>query len=503
MRRSPLQLAGLVLALACLLALVLWALRGEDAPAADAVRRDAEEPSEPPPAVLVGRGVEDGDLVDVEEAPEGEPADEKDVPGDTYVVEGVVRLAGNGEPCPFQRVVASWYELDVEKQSLRRHHVDAETDAEGLFRLEAAGPGPSDFGLGPGLQVLRWHVVGDEESRLIAIEPGAVTKVVLWAWKTFRLQGVVEDERGRPLDGVQVEYTVPQLEGPNLMLFSSRPSTSGGGRFDIGPFPEDPRDGLSEERLAGLDSSLAIYFRQDGYATLRLDPWSVDPTERDRLTVCMTRGHALAGVLVDDAGRPLGDAVVAAEYGDVYQLRRATRTDANGRWRLDALTPGPMTLLARAFADDAKARREMTLAADDLDVRLVAETIRLSRPPVTYPVLGLQLVDVDDEIRAAYDVPEHVKVMIFDPGDDPARLGIGRLERGYGLWHVGRDPVESVRDAIQRLLDGTKTKPGFFVRVRVVYTFWDERMRGTNTQHVRVTEEDREALGALLERLQR
>jgi hypothetical protein len=295
------------------------------------------------------------------------------------------------------------------------------------------------------------------------------------------------DDEGRPAVGAQVRYAVPTQAGNSVVIGSGEHRTDATGRFDVGPFAEDPRAGPSEPWSS-------VFVLQSGFATLRLEPRSVPPSERDRVTIHLTRGFTLAGVLMDTEGRPLADGTVAAEYGADWNLRRGARTDRDGRFRLERLTPGPLTLLARAFAHDAKARRDLDLTADDTDVRLVAEPIRLSRPPVTTPVLGVALADVDDELRAAYDVPDYVKVLIVDPGPDLAALRIGRLEKGYGLWMVGDTAVTSVRDAVERLTGGAR---------RVVYTFWDERMSGTNTQHLSLTPEQLAALKDLQDRLAR
>ena len=277
------------------------------------------------------------------------------------------------------------------------------------------------------------------------------------------------------------------------------------GRFDIGPFAVDPGAGLpAEMATAWRGSASSVTFTHEGLAPLLLDPRSVPEAEHGRVVVTMTEGVTLAGTVVGIAGHPLAGVPVVVEYGDVFDLRRGVRTDAQGAWRLERLTPGPAALVARAFAYDAKVRRELTLVRDDLDVRLVAEPIRLSRVPTTTKVLGLGLVDVDDELRAAYEVPEYVKVLILDPGENPESLGIGRLARGYGLWHVGNKAVSSLAEALDLLIDPTSSKGvSFGGGQRVVYTFWSETRSGTNTQHLRMTEAQITDLKAVRERLGR
>ena len=88
-----------------------------------------------------------------------------------------------------------------------------------------------------------------------------------------------------------------------------------------------------------------------------------------------------------------------------------------------------MVLRARAFAHDAKVERAFDLDADDLDVRLVVQRIRLAEPPVFRRVLGLGLADVTDDMREAYDVPDYVHVLILRP----VRPGVGSDGQRWGF----------------------------------------------------------------------
>jgi hypothetical protein len=167
---------------------------------------------------------------------------------------------------------------------------------------------------------------------------------------------------------------------------------------------------------------------------------------------------------------------------------------------LESLTPGKATLIVRAFARDLKAKREMTIAEDDYDIELVAEAITLQAIPPTTDVLSLGLAEVTDELRRAYDIPDYVHVVILDPGADPMGLGIGTLEKGFGIYKVGHEKVSTVRQVVESLIAVSSARDAN-TRGRVVYTFWNERMAGTNTQHVRLTAEQVEGLKRLLDEL--
>jgi hypothetical protein len=413
-------------------------------------------------------------------------------------------------------VKASWEVFERVEQSFRmsRHDVSATTDEAGRATFVIPGAtrwGFSGFDAGPTWQVVRVVPPGAKTSPAPGAPraeapppppPDPDVPTVVYLCKAFRLKGRTFDAQGRPLPDVQVSYGVRMPHETAVSLGNVMARTDADGAFDLGPFPEDPTAPFGKAPEPWLASMMKVTFHQDGFATTRIDPAAVPKEERDDLRVWLSPGVVVSGVLVDDRGRPLPDAVVAIEYGAEYDLRRGTRTDAQGRFRIDRVAPGKPTLLARAFDHDAKAKRELVVERADLDLKVVAETIRLSHPPRTTRLFGIDLADVDDEMRAAYDLPEHVHVMVFATGDEPDRWGIGRLAKGYGIWIVGEEAATSVKDAVERMLRPPNTSNDSMEgSKRVVYTFWDEDMSGTNTQYVRLGPGMREELEALRDRL--
>ena len=81
-----------------------------------------------------------------------------------------------------------------------------------------------------------------------------------------------------------------------------------------------------------------------------------------------------------------------------------------------------------------------------------------------------------------------LQVVVLDPGPNVQRWGAGRLEAGYGVFMIGNAKVTSVREVVERMLEPPAQGPG----VRIVYAFPGNR--GTNTQYLRLTEEDRASL---------
>ena len=442
------------------------------------------------------------------------PAPTEALPPNAYAIEGTVRDV-SGAPVGDVVIQAhagpSWTGSPRQDFKVKDgESFRADVGPDGRFRVVVTGtprpPNIASFAVeGERWQVVRLQVGDLPAERWVVADPGGAVRVTIWVRRSYRLRGVVTSAAGEPVKGAVIAYEILTRVGSGSMQIGSiRTSTGDDGRFDVGPFPEDPRAGF--EDLGGRPAratSDSITFQAPGNAIARLDPSSVPPDERDRVVMRLHPGYALEGVALDPADRPVAGAVVVVEYGEDWRLRRGARTDAEGRWKLEGLTPGPLTLTARAFAQDLKVRRELVLEADDREVRLVLEPIRLSTTPATTEVLGLRLAEVDDEMRAAYDVPKDVHVLILDPGALPESLGIGRLEKGYGLWMVGPKPVRSVREAVDALLDRTESEGSSGARRRVVYTFWNEQMSGTNTQHVHVTPEQETDLRAVRERLSR
>lgn len=503
------------------MALVAWWLLGDGQTRVDMVDvpDDAKPKAEAPPPMLEARGpqpAEDG-VADAGPASAGaKPTPKPETQPTRYTIHGRIVGKDPATPVPRGEVVASidaWRVEDGRPRHTQRSY-RAPIDRAGRFTLVIEGRPPepvSHFALdGADVRVERWYIEnrGSEPAprglpRIregIDNRPDAVTHVVLVLVPTFRLRGTVVDEHGTRLKHVQIT-SMRLSHGPGgADVVPHAVHTDEDGAFDIGPFDvEPPEDGSMLEALQ------RVSFRHPGFSLLRLDPWSVAPRDREDLRIVLERGIALAGSLVDPEGRPLPGVLVEFEYGNDAQLRKATRTDERGLWSVEDLPRGTARVRALAFAHGCKVRRDIEVEQDDHRVDLVAEPVPRPDASKTHAVLGLTLAEVDDELRKAYELPEHVHILILDVPEDHERLGIGTLEPGYGLWKVGHAEVVTLAEAVTRLVtlsDGNRAPiRRMGPTVRVVYTFANEFMRGTNTQHVRVTDEDRKALEALAARL--
>ena len=87
------------------------------------------------------------------------------------------------------------------------------------------------------------------------------------------------------------------------------------GRFDLGPFPEDPRAGLGEEEKVPAWAD-EVTFASDAHASLSLQASSVPPADRDRLVLLIERA----------GGRPeIFRAAIDVRTGGDSRLRRVVR----------------------------------------------------------------------------------------------------------------------------------------------------------------------------------
>lgn len=428
------------------------------------------------------------------------------VPAKAYTIEGIVKDIATEAPVLGAEVIA-WF---GPRRVMRKVH--GEVLEGGRFRIEVEGP-PTPPVHRFELVEEGWQVVSAADQRSgrtqgagarvqkaldsASADRDGVDRPTLWVRRTFRLRGIVQDVYDRPLPDVEIKFFVLHTRGTSkASVVGMRVSSGPDGHFDIGHFGVQPRI----DTLDGAPPPAYATFSHPGFAPLRLDPLAVPGHQRDSVVVTMTGGVTLAGTLVGPDGKPLADAPVVVEYSDAPELVRGVRTDNGGHWRLECLNVGKATLSARLFAQDLRARRDIDLAADELDVRLVADAIRLERFHPTTSVLGLALAEVDDELREAYEVPKDAKVVILDPGPDFERLGIGALEKGCGIWIIGQQPVTSLQALVERLIEEA-TASGVEGRVRIVYTFGNERMAGTNTQQLSLTAEQIAELKALRDRL--
>ena len=97
---------------------------------------------------------------------------------------------------------------------------------------------------------------------------------------------------------------------------------------------------------------------------------------RESLRIVLGTGHKVTGTVFDVAGKPVPNAMIKAIRKD-GRHRKATMTDANGKFALRGLSEGLTMLSARALEIKQKIDLPMALNGDkiDLEVRLQADVI--------------------------------------------------------------------------------------------------------------------------------
>lgn len=216
------------------------------------------------------------------------------------------------------------------------------TGTDGGYRL--SGPVGRELALGaaaPGFfqeTGSRLVQAGDRKGPTLALEP------------SFAAVGVVVDEQGQPVPGVEVKASV-EAGGPvrSIRMFESGGTarTSAAGRFRI------------KNLMAGVGHRLKLSYR--GYAPLEAD---LPPAEPGRAPaeqrLVLRRGRMAFGRVVDPGDRPVAGAQVVLRpmpAGDRLAMmmrmwggaadQREAATDAGGRFEIPDLPAGTFQLTAR------------------------------------------------------------------------------------------------------------------------------------------------------------
>jgi hypothetical protein len=183
--------------------------------------------------------------------------------------------------------------------------------------------------------------------------------------------------------------------------------------------------------------------------------------------------------------------------------RKATKTDAQGKFTLRGLVAGPTTIDVHAMALNEKAILPITLDGDQHDLEINLQAMNLPANPPTVEVLGMKLTDTTPELRTAFNLFNEHSALILDPGQDSDRLGIGTLAKGFDFWMVGQQRVGSVREFIEQILAEAAKQQSNTYSIRVVYNFKSLDMDGSNTQYLQLTKQDVDELRAALSELPR
>ena len=166
---------------------------------------------------------------------------------------------------------------------------------------------------------------------------------------------------------------------------------------------------------------------------------------------------------------------------------------------LTARTGGKTGVEVGAKRAGQKTNRQVEVEDEQEAVTSIPEVVSSIRSRVSTGIilLGMEVADVTPEIQKFYELYHPYGVVILNPGFGYQRLDIGELEEGYYFWMVGNKRIHNVREMIAELVrihskrvvtEGGSVGEGYNGLIRVVYGYG--KKGGTNTQYLRLTDED-------------
>ncbi len=271
----------------------------------------------------------------------------------------------------------------------------------------------------------REHNAATPKEEVDIVYGGTVTLAVALSPTLSRLEGVVRDADGAPVDGARFS-----LAGGTLEPGEPEPRSDASGRFSfrVRMWPSD-----MAERPA-----LFVRLPEKGLAAM------VDVSEKPRaLDITLKPAPSVLGKVTDSDGKPLAGATVyvtTRQYGgggtfmDTGITGRDTVSAADGTYLITAIPPG----LSQEYNLDVRAegfaRKQMPVLIDETDPSMVdAPVVALNRADAT---ISGRVVDADGKPAAGADI--HAEY--FGP----------RLDDGSTQWQ--QDSAHAAADAEGRFV---------------------------------------------------
>ncbi len=173
-----------------------------------------------------------------------------------------------------------------------------------------------------------------------------------------------------------------------------------------------------------------VYFSHPDYIDRHIeDVYAIQPKQREARSVVLGTGYKLTGTALDLAGKPVPKAMIRATRKDRTH-RKATLTDANGKFTLGGLSEGLTMLTARAPEIRQQTYLPKAVKSDQNDVEIRLKPIEWPADLKTHTVLGMLLADVTPELKSTYDLFGERGALVLDPGKDSGLLKYDRLVEG-------------------------------------------------------------------------
>ncbi len=324
------------------------------------------------------------------------------------------------------------------------------TDAEGSFEIGDLAPGRYDLDVRargfapatvPGLRLD--EEVGEADFGTVVLVPGAA------------IEGRVADPDGRPVAGAAVTVHA-QREG--LMGLGARPGPQG--RVETGA------DGRFVVADLLPDQPLTLAIAKEGYGTEAIG--SVRPAA-DPIAVVLRPAGRLSGRVVDSQGDAIAGAHVTAHpdhrsmasaSGAMMQQFRPTwaKSDADGRFLIEGVEPGTLTVSARA-----ETYQQVMLSGVELEpgtereIEIVLEAGAVVEGRVT-TADGLPVVGASIHVAPRRDAARGISGLRIAGGDSAMTDAEGRY-RVAGA-PVGPASIQVFHNDRQRLTKLIEVRPG-------------------------------------------
>lgn len=311
----------------------------------------------------------------------------------------------------------------------------------------------------------------------------------------IHVAGVLRDEEGKPFAGATVEATERRTSSYGYVTFTR---TDKDGRFEIFDFhpPEHFKDSETRGQLA--------FSHPDMLRSIVANVYALSAEDRERIDVTIRRGEMVRGRVLDSKGQPVSDAVIIAPPPESAD-RKEVRTDQDGRFTIKGLPKGAVALRCHIMDRKEKAEMQFDTGNAASEVTLNLSPVHLANPPEPIEMLGMKVADLTPELQKLYGLYTSKGVLVLESDRASLRFGVGE---GNCFWMVGNRKIANVREFVgEALRIQAKPEPrgpgstgeGYEGKIRVVFEYGTGK--GTNTQYLRLTDEDVESLKQLAGKL--
>ena len=179
------------------------------------------------------------------------------------------------------------------------------------------------------------------------------------------IAGVVRGPKGVPVAGATVLASVQIPGTPEYDRVPVSADEEGRFRWQV------PRSGHT------IVEAAAAGFAQSAPQAFTLDPGE----DRDNIELTLLPAtHSLAGLVVDERGEALADVEIAQGREGSKARYKRVRTDADGRFEITKLGPGPHRLRARKVGYEQTRVRQITAPATNITITMPPDRAEASSP---------------------------------------------------------------------------------------------------------------------------